>query len=242
MSEKLAFIQSNSTKEASNSDVLPTIECALGVGRLVEDVEVDAHYFADLMRRHGMSDGAILATTINLNDDLVVENTTAEEKGNHQVEFGSYSAATQTATIRISGAKHTADYLQEKRSKENPPRSFDVSRFGSRRASTAAVHETSHRIDHATGDEWREEKWEYYGEFAPERRILKAMRKVMKLTSNNDLHRIADALRKREINEYTPTFEQYENAPDERRAEGLSDKEESDWKEDGYFPIRIKFK
>ncbi|HMI09515.1 MAG TPA: hypothetical protein VK497_03935 [Candidatus Saccharimonadales bacterium] len=240
MSEKLELLQPRSTEETPDSDVLPTIECALGVGQLVDDIEIDAHYFASLMREHGMSDETISDSVIKVSDDLIITRKD-KDKGNEILQYGVYTHDKQTATVWLGSIKDGTDYVKEKRDSEDPPRPYDSNRFGSRWASEVTVHETSHRIDHATGDEWREEKYEYYAQFAPERRVLKAIRKCLHMTKNTDLGRIANALRVREVYK-NPSHEQYQNAPDELRAEELSDRESANWKENDDFPIRVKFK
>ncbi len=237
MSENVERIDSRSTNRL---DILPTIVCTLGVGELVDDIDIDVLYFADLMKTHGMSDEDILSTVIRLDDELHVDDT-ANTTGKHKIGYGTYSDDLRTASISLAGVKYRIDYLEQQAEEAQACNPVDLNDIGNLRASMTGVHEISHRIDHATGLDLEKEDFEYYEKFTPEWRILKALRKIIRRTGDEEARKRVDSDREIEVRRYTPTHEQYLNAPDEKRARSLSNQESDNWKA-SYFPIRVGLK
>ena len=105
--QQLASPPTLNTGEIRAVGALPAIEHAEGLDQIAESVEVDANYFAQLMARHGLSDGDVAGTTYRASTDSDREGIS--ERAWHSdpgiVNYGSYDPQSRTVRVNVSGIK-----------------------------------------------------------------------------------------------------------------------------------------
>ena len=226
-----------------DAGALPRVEIDARLGELVDGIEVNTNYFADLMASKGVSAHDIAQTTMFISADTIADGDPHEDST--ITEGGRYDPTDRSVRINIGSVLAVIGHMKREPETHGQIEGKRIDEVGSSLASEFALHELSHRIDMALGVDDYQEWLDYHDDFVPEKLLGRIVRRVLRMSRNPEHHEIADLLRRVEVGRAalkSVDHEQYRNAPEEQRAHKLSDEEIRKLDKEGEYPIAIAFK